>query len=404
MTDIAADSRPSQCRRQRWIALGVLLLALTARLTVFRGDPRENDEQLYRALVEQLVAGKGYTLQGHSILNEPWVIRPQYDQPLFFHPPGGLILFWSFVTLFGKAGFGLAQWAMFAVFYFASLRLIRQTAGRLDDRSFGLVCLTVGFSPIMAHVSTHYWLDAPQAAWVTLAATVCVEACRRRSSWHGVLAGIILAAACWTKLHAVLALPGIILVGWACQRRIVWGPVLSMTLTAGMLSLPWPIWQWAVLGSPFPSWAGRPHPDLVAQNSYIHYLTVVRPWWIYFPLLPSVMATLPAAAGMLLVQQPKRRSRLVAISLALWICVIVGVIAGLGAIGYSKLLRYVILVTPAELCLWALALRMWKRSRRPVPFVVRLLFVLELAHGVSTLVVLFRSDMLIPLLWPPFLP
>ncbi len=400
MTDIAADNRPNQWHRQRWIALGVLILALTTRLTVFRGDPRENDEKLYRALVEQLADGKGYTLQGHPILDEPWLIRQQYDQPLFFHPPGGLVLFWSFVTLFGEAGFGLAQWVVFAVFYFAALRLIRQTAGRLDDRSFGIVCLTVGFSPLMAQVSTHYWLDAPQAAWVTLSATISVEACRRRSLWLGVLAGLILAAACWTKLHAVLALPGIVLVGWACQRRIVWGPVLSMTATAGLLSLPWPIWQWAVLGSPFPSWAGRPHPDLVAQNSYIHYLTVVRPWWIYLVLLPSVMATLPAAVGMLLAQRPTHRRRLVAVSLGLWICVIVGVIAGLGAIGYSKLLRYVILVTPAELWLWALALRTWNRSQRRVPFVVWLLLALELAHGLATIVVLFRTDMLVPLLWP----
>ena len=400
MTEIAANNRLNPYRRQRWIALGILILALMTRLTVFRGDPRENDESLYRALVEQLANGHGYTLQGHPILDEPWVIRPQYEQPLFFHPPGGLILFWSFVSVFGQAGFGLAQWAMFALFYYAGLRLIRQTAGRLDDRSFGIVCLTVGFSPIMAHVSTHYWLDGPQTAWVMLCTTMFVESCRRRSSWHGALAGLALAAACWTKLHAVLALPGIVLVGWACQRRVVWGPALSMTVIGGLLSLPWPIWQWMVLGSPFPSWAGRPHPDLVAQNEYIHFLTVVRPWWIYFVLLPSVMSTLPAAVGMLWTQRPTGRRRFVAISLALWICLIVGVIAGLGAIGYSKLLRYVILVTPAELCLWALALRTWKRSQRRVPFVVWLLLALEWAHGLATLVVLFRTDLLIPLLWP----
>lgn len=395
-----AIARLDQFRRQRWLAGGILLIALIVRLAVFRSAPRENDENIYRALVEQLSNGKGYTLQGHSILNEPWLVRAQYDQPMFFHPPGGLVVFWGIYELFGEAGFGLAQWGMFAVFYYSALRLVRQTVGRLDDQTLSLVCLTLAFSPIMAHVSTHYWLDAPQTAWITLAATLSVDACRRRSSWHGVLAGVVLAAACWTKLHAVLALPGIILVSWSCRRRIVWGPVIAMTVTGGLLSLPWLFWQWKVVGSPFPSWAGRPHNELVAQNSYIHFVTVVRRWWVYFPLLLTVTTTLPAATGMLFVERPAGQRRLVAGSLGLWIAIIVTVIAGLGAIGYSKLLRYVILVTPAQICLWTLALRTWRQSGRPVPLIIWIMLGIEWIHGLATVTIFCRGDLIVPLLWP----
>src|SRR2546425_420963 len=54
----------------------------------------ENDEKIYIALVEQLDHKKGYTLHGHSILRESWINLQQYDHPLFFHPPGGLVFFW----------------------------------------------------------------------------------------------------------------------------------------------------------------------------------------------------------------------------------------------------------------------------------------------------------------------
>ncbi|RLS55030.1 MAG: hypothetical protein DWH91_10405 [Planctomycetota bacterium] len=400
MTAPTENSLSTARRYQRWIAWIVFGLALVIRLSVFRDEPRENDEKIYRALVEQLAAGQGYTLRGHPILNEPWLIREQYDQPMFFHPPGGLAVFWGFYLLFGTAGFGLAQWALFGVFYWATLRLIRQTAGRLDHTLFTIACMTVALSPIMAHVSTHLWLDGPQTAWATLAATICVDACRRRSLSGGWLAGLIFTMACWTKLHAVLALPGIYLVSWACRRRIVWGPVLVMTMTIGVLCVPWLVWQWRVLGSPFPTWAGRPHPELIANNAYVRYLTDERKWWIYFPLLTCVMSTLPSALYMLWRQPPQGRLGKIAWALGIWIGVVVAVIAGLGAIGYSKLLRYIILVSPATACLWVLAAQDRRQAGRAIPLIAWLGLGLEWLHGFVAVILFYRSDLIVPLIWP----
>src|SRR4029078_2736266 len=60
-----------------------------------RNDLFENDEIVYATLVDQLDAGKGYTLRGSDILEKPWINREQYDRALFFHPPGGIVLFWA---------------------------------------------------------------------------------------------------------------------------------------------------------------------------------------------------------------------------------------------------------------------------------------------------------------------
>ena|SRR5579862_1241408 len=72
----ALDLRPAAAREgvpvNRWAAAEALSFL-------------ENDEKIYTALVEQLDRGKGYTLRGHPILNEPWINHEQYDHPLFFH-------------------------------------------------------------------------------------------------------------------------------------------------------------------------------------------------------------------------------------------------------------------------------------------------------------------------------
>ena len=69
----------------------------------------EPDERIYIALVEQLDAGRGYTLKGHPILNDPTIVGPQYGRALFFHPPGGIVLFWLMHQLVGESGFALAE-------------------------------------------------------------------------------------------------------------------------------------------------------------------------------------------------------------------------------------------------------------------------------------------------------
>ena len=87
------------------------LTSLRAQRSNLLNTGHEGDERIYTALVEQLEAGSAYTLQGHPILDEPWIAGGQYDTPLFYHPPGGPLLFLA-LGLSGSLAVGLAYQAV----------------------------------------------------------------------------------------------------------------------------------------------------------------------------------------------------------------------------------------------------------------------------------------------------
>src|SRR5512143_2855527 len=113
-------ARPNAKRiegKSRMSPFVVLAIALVARAGIFAQPHLEGDERIYAALLEQVRAGRGYTLQGHPILAQDWMIAEQYDTPLFYHPPGGLAWFALFVVPLGEPGWDVAQLAAFAVFF-----------------------------------------------------------------------------------------------------------------------------------------------------------------------------------------------------------------------------------------------------------------------------------------------
>jgi len=59
-----------------------------------------------------------------------------------------------------------------------------------------------------------------------------------------------------------------------------------------IVQFPWEVWQWMALASPFPGLAGKPSFNLIEHNSYVRYLTVGRPAWIYLTLTPRIVWTL----------------------------------------------------------------------------------------------------------------
>jgi len=401
----SADARAAAARLSRavWLIVVTLLLAgigvraLALRIppplaagTVGAGAGRwrptsilpflENDERIYLALVEQLEAGRGYTLQGHPIIDEPWIAREQYDHPLFYHPPGGVALFWLAHRTAGESGFALVQVSAFAVF-FCSVMLLgwcafaeppphgggrRVAALGATGRSAALGALAVlaAGTPIMAHVTGRLWLDGPLLALSTAAAATFLLAARRNGTALAALAGVLLGWASLVKLTAVLVLPGAVALAWAVAPAAPDGErppggLLRRTMVfaavAAAVQLPWELWQWAVVGSPFPTWAGRPVPWLVRNNAYVRYLTVVRSPWAYTVLLPRVLWTL--VPSLVLLAGLRRNAGIAkrGAALLLWIAVVVGAHVALGAIGYAKLLRLVILVTPATVVLFGLA-------------------------------------------------
>jgi len=370
----------------------------------------EQDEKIYVALVEQLNAGKGYTLQGHPLLKE--LIGEQYGYDLFFHPPGAVALFWVFEHLFGERGFPLTQVFSFIVFFW-SLMWLGSLVIRPFDAIATLVLAILGsITPIMAFVMGRFWLDGPIIAFSTLAAALFVAGILKNRLWMVAAGGAILGYAILIKLTSVLIAPSVLALAWALRPRealrqyLIWGGVLVGV--AFLVQVPWEIWQWHVIGSPFPVWAGKPATRLVQNNQFVYFQTVVRTPWAYVQLLPQVIWTLIPSFLMWAVTRRARDTWRAGTALVLWILTIVIAHMILGAMGYSKIVRYIALVTPATCLLFALtfsAAVQWVRQRRSVTPGAVLLIVLavaglglEVAQGLKTsLHDNARSDMLSPL-------
>jgi 4-amino-4-deoxy-L-arabinose transferase-like glycosyltransferase len=196
-------------------------------------------------------------------------------------------------------------------------------------------------------------------ALTTLAAALFVRAVKRESLPRAIVAGLTMGAASWVKVAAFMAVPGVLVLGLAMSepgsRRAAVRLGIFFTAVALLVQLPWEFWQWAVVGSPFPTWAGKPSATLIAQNAYIRWVTVTRSQWVYLTLMPRVVWTLVPSIACLAGVRPDRRTVWIAGAALLWIAAILAVLIALGAAGYSKLLRYAILVTPATVLLAGLA-------------------------------------------------
>jgi 4-amino-4-deoxy-L-arabinose transferase-like glycosyltransferase len=376
----------------------------------------EGDERIYIALVEQLKHGKGYNLQGHSILQKKWITPSQYDRPLFFHPPGGIAFFWLMQTIAGGKGFALSELLSYAGFFAAVLLLGSVVAQPFDRLTAMLVAALAAAAPILLQVSARIWLDAPLLAFSTLAAAIFLKG-TSTNRWSLVwAAAAILGYASWIKLTALLVIPGA--VALACllaapgDRIRVIRQSMVFVVVAIVIQVPWELLQWHVTGTPFPVWAGKPAPELVANNSYVRYLTTGRSTWFYFETLPQVLWTLVPSLALLAYQWRDVALRKRGLALCVWILAVVAANTLLGAWGYSKLLRYVILVTPATVLLFALvvsgAARLLRQGapRRTATVLLLALaaagFGLEITQGLRTALQDNASqDLVVPLLGMP---
>ena len=355
--------------------LVALALGLILRLVIFDLPHREGDEKIYAALIEQLRAGHGYTLQGHPVLEQDWMIRDQYDTPVFYHPPAGI----AWMAIFGL---DVSQLAAFVVFFVAMWGLARETLPRFTPLPQWTVAGLAAATPIVAHVSIHRWLDGPQVAAVAAGAWLSVRALARGGPLQAVGAGVALGVAMLVKVNAAIVVPPILLLAWVVSagrrpaeraRLVAW-----IAGAAALTVLPW------ILVAP--GWAGKPSARLIEANPFIRHVTAERSPWIYLKLLPTTVWTLVPS---LAVAVWARTNRALAGALVLWIAVVTGVAIGLGELGYSKLLRYVVLTAPATVLLAGLAALTiedrWKEGKaRVLALLLAAGFLLEIAHGVQT--------------------
>jgi 4-amino-4-deoxy-L-arabinose transferase-like glycosyltransferase len=300
---------------------------------------------------------------------------------------------------------GLAQLVSFSIFFWSMIALARQVSRRWSLPTAVAVSGLAAFTPIVAHVHTHYWLDGPQLAFATAGAAMYLYALKRRNRGWIFAAGFLLAWACLTKLNAVFVLPAIFALGWAVDPGRSFRRLLApMAIVAGIVAitlLPWMWAQWRAFGEIFPSWAGKPAADLVATNPFVRFVTVARGPWSYFRLLPQAATTLlPSLIALLWLWKDKRSHR-IEIVLCAWIFGILLIHVALGYVGYSKLLRYVILVVPATILLFAPAVegaleRIREQKRGAIVFLAlaSAAFVTEVALGVAYIEIYFLQALI----------
>jgi 4-amino-4-deoxy-L-arabinose transferase-like glycosyltransferase len=376
--------RPGSSERGRIPFLVLLAAGLLLRAAIFELPHREGDERIYAALIEQLRAGRGYTLAGHPILDQDWMIRDQYDTPVFYHPPAGIAWMALFQALLGPRGLDVAQLAAFVVFFAAMWGLAREALPAFTPATRWAVGALAAATPIVAHVSVHRWLDGPQVAAVAVGAWLTVRALRRGGRLSAVGAGAALGVAMLVKVNAAVAVPPILALAWAvsperpARERV--GLVLGIAGVAALAVLPWIVAA--------PGWAGKPSARLVAENPFVRHVTVERSAWVYSRLLPTTIWTLVPSLAVGAVLGTRGRERSLVGVLLLWIATVTGLAIVLGGLGYSKLLRYVVLVTPATVLLagWAVAkLEQARPGRRWLAALLAVGFLLEIAHGVQTM-------------------
>jgi hypothetical protein len=343
-----------------WLVFFFFIAGLCLHLTIFKASHREGDEVIYLSLVEQLESGKGYTLHGSRLLEQGLVDRSQYDRPLFFHPPGGIALFWLFYRIFGFWGFPLVQLFCFALFFWSMMLLASKFEYSSSQVGLPVAAALAAFNPFAAHVMIKYWLDGPLLAFTTLAVALFFWSVRRPGVFWTIVAGVVLGYASLIKLTAFLVVPGAVLLclpliklyGLAGMLR----RVLMFVMPAVLVQLPWEAWQWLATGAPFPEWAGKPSASLIAKKTYIYFVTVVRSSLIYITWTPIIIWTIVPSLALCVVLWTHSRLRTNGLSLLAWIAVVIGFHMGLGFAGYSKVLRYIVLITPATILLASMAL------------------------------------------------
>ena len=110
----------------------------------------------------------------------------------------------------------------------------------------------------------------------------------------------------------------------------------------------------------------------IVRALFLAFLSGERLWNFYrYPdlqkYLRQVIWTIVPALILLICQWSDRRTRRIGAALVLWIAVIIAIHIALGAAGYSKLLRYIILITPAAVLLVALVIdqlvQRWRERR-----------------------------------------
>lgn len=337
-----------------------LVLGICVRLGIFAHSHNDGDERIYQALIEQIDSGAGYTLQGHHILKSGAIEAYHYDTPLFFHPPGGIMFFYLFHKLFGLYGLGIAQIFCFLIFYAGMILLVNEAFKSCDNICLFLVSLLSSFTPIVAHINTKFYIDNPKIAFITLGCALLVRGFSKNKYWIKIIASILLGYSCFIKIDACLIYPVIFILIWLLfskkSKRNEFLKSITMVSFFGVLFITlWLFWNYYEAGSFFPIGApGKPGLELLRNDAFIFYVTRVRPPFFYFGSLITVMPTTLVTFVLLIIIIRYSGINAAKLEITGGLCVLLIILfyVCLGFLGYSKLLRYIVIVTPISILLF----------------------------------------------------
>jgi hypothetical protein len=377
-----------QDRLAYWVyAAAVLLIALILRAVIFQLPDEENDEMIYRALVEQLHAGLGYTLRGHQLLSANFHdIARTYDAPVFLHPPAGVLYFYAVTKIFGLTRWALrlAQPIAFSAYYLAGLAALDLYFPSLERPCHFVAPLLLAFTPIYAHTNLKVWLENPRLAFFMIHLCFLALYLRAPSRARGAAALITSILPVLTKVDSAAVFPFVCLFANSVFPR-------NRTFLAALLALNVAVAAgWLFYSEALGYGPGRPPAELLEHNAFLRFFTLELTSGLFLAhflkltatLVPSLLALVGLRALAATEERPEPR-----LALALWIISQLALYGIFGRFGYMKLQRFLILALPATFFLAVLAVNDVVRARKG-PIVVALAallligFFTEIGQGV----------------------
>lgn len=395
------------------VAFGALALGLAIRFLIFAYAFEDNDEVIYHSLVDNIVRGKGYSLHGHPLLEQVWMSKAMYDSPVFFHPPVGIYFFWLVQGLVGLdiAGIKAAQLVCYVIFFLSGLGVLRLVFPKPSPALLVAFPVLLAFTPIYAHTNLKVWIDNPRLAFLMVHFFCCLLLVRNKGSGVFALAALTSFLSPFTKVDGLLALPFLYGAAWSLETSREWRKKLALFFGALLVLNGIGVAWWLLYSEALKYGPGRPSEELMAVNEFVRFATKVmdtRKFLVdYLKLLTTLVPSLIVIAACALQGGRNNWKGLLAklgprAFLFGWVLSHFLVYWYLAEHGYSKLIRYLLMTTPATLLLFAFAVedlraqtrRTWLTAGLAV--LLFLAFQSEVLHGVRTLVFGTNDPMVYP--------
>jgi 4-amino-4-deoxy-L-arabinose transferase-like glycosyltransferase len=344
-----SDQTPGSWDRFVWGSfILITLFGWLIKLPILHAPIFNPDSVIYLDLARGWLDGRGYTLQGSTLLKD--LPASLYDHQIFNHPPVFTLMLMPLVYLGIPQAGVLVSWLGQSLCALAVALIGREVLSARQHESsakvvFILALAGVTLDPILSFCSRRVWMDNLVAGFVALAfAGLLIFLSRRQQVGWLVCAGLAIAMAVGTKLIAILFLPILMLaLLWGRNPLKEWKPALVLSVPAAVVFAVWEMVFFRATGVWFPNWLAIGE-DLLKANPFVAHQVSASPiylWESMIEVAPVTLLILPVA----LWEALRHRSRLTILLLGAGV-LYVTLLTVLGMRGVSKEARYLSLAMP----------------------------------------------------------